>query len=73
MMAACTVAFLAKARVAMPFPVQRIRADRGQEFFACHVQDQLRDWGIKFRPIRLRPPHLHGKVERMGRTALDEF
>ena len=57
----------------MPFPIQRIQTDRGQEFFAYQVQDQLRDWRIKFRPIRPRSPHLNGKVERVQRTALDEF
>jgi transposase InsO family protein len=57
----------------MPFPVQRIQTDRGQEFFAYKVQEQLRDWRIKFRPIRPRSPHLNGKVERAQRTALEEF
>jgi len=71
--AASTVAFLKQVRAAMPFPIQRIQTDRGQEFFAYKVQDQLRDWRIKFRPIRPRSPHLNGKVERVQRTALDEF
>jgi transposase InsO family protein len=71
--AASTVAFLTKVRAAMPFPIQRIQTDRGQEFFAYQVQDQLRDWRIKFRPTRPRSPHLNGKVERVQRTALDEF
>ena len=71
--AASTVAFLTKVRAAMPFPIQRIQTDRGQEFFAYQVQDQLRDWKIKFRPTRPRSPHLNGKVERVQRTALDEF
>jgi Integrase core domain len=31
------------------------------------------DYGIKFRPIPLRSPHLNGKVERSQRTDLDEF
>ncbi|MBS0560511.1 MAG: transposase, partial [Proteobacteria bacterium] len=71
--AASTVAFLTKVRAAMPFPIQRIQTDRGQEFFAYQVQDKLRDWKIKFRPTRPRSPHLNGKVERVQRTALDEF
>lgn len=68
-----TVTFLKQVRASMPFPIQRIQIDRGQEFFAYQVQDQLRDWRIKFRPIRPRSPHLNGKVERVQRTALDEF
>ena len=57
----------------MPFAVQRIQTDRGQEFFAYKVQEQLQAWRIKFRPIRPRSPHLNGKVERAQRTALEEF
>ena len=57
----------------MPFPVQRIQTDRGREFFAYEVQDQLRERRIKFRPNRPRAPHLNGKVERVQRTALEEF
>jgi transposase InsO family protein len=67
------VALLTGVRAAMPFPIQRIQTDRGQEFFAYRVQDQLRAWRIKFRPTRPRSPHLNGKVERVQRTALDEF
>ena len=47
----------------MPFAIQRIQTDRGQ----------LRDWHIKFGPIRPRSPLLNGKVERAQRTALEEF
>ena len=57
----------------MPFPVQRVQTDRGQEFFAYEVQERLRERRIKFRPIRPRSPHLNGKVERAQRTALEEF
>ena len=71
--AVSTVAFLKQVQAAMPFPIQRIQTDRGQEFFAYRVQDQLRDWRIKFRPTRPRSPHLNGKVERVQRTALEEF
>ncbi len=71
--AANTIVFLGHVRAMMPFPIQRIQTDRGQEFFAYEVQDQLKDWRIKFRPTRPRSPHLNGKVERVQRTALDEF
>ena len=57
----------------MPFAIQRIQTDRGKEFFAYSVQDRLMVWGIKFRPIKPRSPHLNGKVERTQRTDLDEF
>lgn len=30
-------------------------------------------WGIKFRPIKPRSPHLNGKVERTQRADLEEF
>jgi len=71
--AANTVAFLERVRGEMPFPGQRVQTDRGQEFFAYRVQDRLRDWRVKFRPNRPRSPHLNGKVERVQRTALEEF
>lgn len=57
----------------MPFSIQRIQTDRGQEFFAYDVQDLLKELKIKFRPIKPRSPHLNGKVERTQRTDLDEF
>lgn len=71
--AANTLAFLERVRVELPFPLQRVQTDRGQESFAYRVQDQLRAWQIEFRPIRARSPHLNGKVERAQRTVLDEF
>jgi transposase InsO family protein len=71
--AASTLAFLDRVAAEMPFPVQRVQTDRGGEFFAYEVQDRLRDRRIKFRPIRPRSPHLNGKVERVQRTALEEF
>ena len=71
--AASTLDFLERVRAGMPFPVQRVQADRGGEFFAYEVQDRLRAWRIKFRPNRPRAPHLNGKVERVQRTALEEF
>ena len=57
----------------IPFPIQRIQTDRGQEFFAYDVQEYLKKHKIKFRPIRPASPHLNGKVERSQRTDLDEF
>jgi transposase InsO family protein len=57
----------------MPFAFQRIQTDRGLEFFATKFQERLLKWGIKFRPIKPRSPHLNGKVERSQRTDLDEF
>src|SRR3954469_4072292 len=71
--AASTLDFLKRVRADMPFPVQRIQTDRGGEFYAYEVQNRLRDWRIKFRPNRPRAPHLNGKVERVQRTALEEF
>ena len=68
-----TLAFLDRVAAGMPFPVQRVQTDRGQEFFAYEVQDRLRDRRVKFRPNRPRAPHLNGKVERVQRTALEEF
>ena len=57
----------------MPFPIQRIQTDRGREFFAIKVQEQLMEWGIKFRPIEPASPYLNGKVERSQLTDLQEF
>jgi transposase InsO family protein len=71
--AASTLAFLNRVAAEMPFPVQRVQTDRGQESFAYEVQDDLRQRQIKFRPNRPRAPHLNGKVERVQRTALEEF
>ncbi|WP_191060867.1 IS481 family transposase [Geminicoccus harenae] len=68
-----TLDFLEQVVEEMPFAIQRIQTDRGQEFFAYEVQDRLREWRIKFRPIRPRSPHLNGEVERAQRTALEEF
>lgn len=71
--AANTIRFLEKTLEEMPFPIQRIQTDRGREFFAYEVQQQLMDWAIKFRPLRPRSPHLNGKVERAQKTVLYEF
>jgi transposase InsO family protein len=71
--AANTLLFLADVIEEMPFPIQRIQTDRGREFFADSVQYQLMEYGIKFRPIKPRSPHLNGKVERAQKTDLQEF
>lgn len=68
-----TLDFLDQVMDRMPFPIQRIQTDRGQEFFAYEVQAKLMEYGIKFRPIKPASPHLNGKVERSQRTDLDEF
>lgn len=68
-----TLTFLDQVVEEMPVSIQRIQTDRGQEFFAYQVQDRLRASSIRFRPIRPRSPHLNGKVERVQKTALEEF
>ena len=68
-----TLRLLDKVVEEMPFAIQRIQTDRGREFFAIEVQERLRAWAIKFRPIKPRSPHLNGKVERAQRTSLEEF
>lgn len=68
-----TLAFLDQVVEETPGSIQRIQTDRGRELFACKAQDKLRAWSITFRPIRPRSPHLNGKVERVRRTALEEF
>ncbi len=68
-----TVDFLEQVFDRIPFPIQRIQTDRGQEFFAYKVQEKLMEYCIKLRPIRPTSPHLNGKVERTQRTDLDEF
>src|SRR3954462_1142850 len=71
--AAGTLDLLDRVRAGMPFPVQRVQTDRGGEVFAHEGQGVLRERRIKFRPTRPRAPHLNGKVERVRRTALEEF
>jgi transposase InsO family protein len=56
-----------------PFAFQRIQTDRGREFFAYKFQERLMEYGLKFRPIKPRSPHLNGKVERSQKTDLEEF
>lgn len=52
----------------MPFPIQRIQTDRGQEFFAYKFQEKLMEYGIKFRPIKPRSPHLNEIVKTWSDT-----
>ena len=69
-----TVHFLAERVIEeMPFPIQRLQTDNGKEFTAYSVQDFLKAYSIKFRPIRPWSPHLNGKVERAQQTVLQEF
>lgn len=56
----------------MPMPVQRVQTDRGMEFMATKVQLRLREFRIKYRPIRPGAPYLNGKVERVQKTILEE-
>ncbi|MBV8887298.1 MAG: IS481 family transposase [Chroococcidiopsidaceae cyanobacterium CP_BM_RX_35] len=71
--AANSLDFLEQVIEEFPFPLQRLQTDRGREFFAYAFQERLMSYGIKFRPIRPRSPHLNGKVERSQRTDLEEF
>lgn len=56
-----------------PFAFQRIQTDRGRAFFAYKFQERLMEYGLKFRPIKPRSPHLNGKVERSQKTDLEAF
>lgn len=71
--AANSLLFLERILEEFPFPIQRVQTDRGREFFALKVQERLMEYGIKFRPIKPRSPHLNGKVERSQRTDMQEF
>ncbi|MCF6777521.1 integrase core domain-containing protein, partial [Thiotrichales bacterium 19X7-9] len=68
-----TLDFIDKMLEQFPFPIQRIQSDRGREFFAVKVQEKFMEYGIKFRPVKPRSPHLNGKVERSQKTDLEEF
>jgi transposase InsO family protein len=50
--AANSIACLEQDTKEIPFSIQRIQTDRGQEFFAVKFQKLLMEWGIKFRPIK---------------------
>jgi hypothetical protein len=65
--------FLERVIEESPFPVQCIQTDRGREFLACSVQHRLREYGIRFRPIKPASPHLNGEVEPSQRTDPEEF
>jgi len=56
-----SINFLERLLEQMPFPIQRIQTDRGNEFFAHSFQKKLKEYGIKFRPIKPRSPHLNGR------------
>lgn len=56
----------------MSISIQRIQTDRGLEFSTCNVQEKLRSWSIKFRPIRPPFSRINGKVERV-QTTQEEF
>lgn len=57
----------------MTFAIQRIRTDRGKEFFTYSVQDRLIECGIKLRLIKPGSPHLNGKVDSTPRADFDIF
>ncbi|WP_428098781.1 AAA family ATPase [Candidatus Rariloculus sp.] len=48
--------------------IQRMQTDRGSEFFAYAVQEQLIEYAITFRSIRPGAPQVNGKVERSQKT-----
>jgi transposase InsO family protein len=68
-----TIDFLELLLDAYTVPIQYIQTDRGAEFMAEEVQAWLKEHYIKYRPNKPGSPHLNGKVERVQRTALDEF
>jgi len=68
-----TIDFLELLLDAFVVPIQYIQTDRGAEFMAEEVQTWLKEHNIKYRPNKPGSPHLNGKVERVQRTALDEF
>ena len=68
---ASTLTFLEQVVEEMPFSIQRIQTDRGQEFFAYRVQDLLRQWSIKFRP--LAPPRSGVFATLPARFTLDSL
>src|SRR5947209_1272140 len=61
--AANSLLFLEKVIEELPFPIQRSQTDRRREFFTYDFQEQLMEYGIKFRPNKPASPHLNGKVE----------
>jgi transposase InsO family protein len=57
---------------AFPFPFRCIQTDNGSEFGRA-LTLLLRRLGIRHTHIRPRSPHLNGKVERVQRTAREEY
>lgn len=55
-----------------PFPLGCIQTDNGPEFGASCTA-LLQRLGIRHTRIRVRSPHLNGKVERVQRTVQEEF
>ena len=51
-----TLDFIDQVMDRMPFSIQRIQTDRGQEFFAYKVQERLMEYGINF--VQLSQLHL---------------
>jgi hypothetical protein len=65
--------FLGHVIEAPHLTIQRVKADRGMEFFAYEFQQRLMGYAIRFRLIEPRPPHLNGRVERSQKTEGEEF
>jgi transposase InsO family protein len=59
-----TIIILNEVNDEIPFPIQHIQTDRRREFYAIMVQEKMMEYGIMFRPIKLRSSHSNGKVER---------
>lgn len=55
-----------------PFPLRCIQTDNGSEFGRA-LTLLLRGHGTRHARIRPRSPHLNGKVERVQRTAQEEY
>jgi len=55
-----------------PFPLRCIQTDNGPEF-GQEVSRLLAKLSIRHTRIRVRSPHLNGKVERVQRTIQEEF
>ncbi|MVM32487.1 DDE-type integrase/transposase/recombinase [Spirosoma sp. HMF4905] len=68
-----SIDFLDRVLEQFVYLIQGIQTDRGREFFAYCFQEKLREYCIKFRPIKPRSSHLNGKVERSQQTGLQEF
>ena len=51
--------------------VQRVRTDRGTEFFAEQLQKYFNANGIHHEPTTADSPESNGKAERLNRTLTD--